>query len=432
MPRNPFTYGNPISEPARFFGRDREIEQIITRLRNKEFESSSLVGDRRIGKTSLLNFINHAEVRHRYGLDDSTCIFVYVDLQLLGATATPTQLWHHLLRELEKSCRDLDAKSVIQSIYTTDPLDMFTVNEAFEAVEESGRRVVFLLDEFDQVTANPLFGPDFFLGLRSLSIHHKLALITASRNELIELCHSQDIRSSPFFNIFANINLSLFPVPDARRLMSETVVSTNAEFTPSDQEFLIELAGPHPFFLQMACHFLFDAYSVNEDDRRSFVSKSFAAEAAAHLSDCWRHCDDHERIVLTASSLLESQGQVGRRKFRMDDLRAAFSRSEHVVKRLEKRGLLVSVDDGHALFCSALGAWIIAELKAALEEEHSYGAWLKSNEPLVRRISGRARRELADLLPKVAVKYRDLIISWLSDPEHVASAVILLKRTLVG
>jgi hypothetical protein len=52
---NPFTYGNPISDPHRFFGRAREVEQIFGRLRNEEFESSSLVGDRRIGKTSLLN-----------------------------------------------------------------------------------------------------------------------------------------------------------------------------------------------------------------------------------------------------------------------------------------------------------------------------------------------------------------------------------------
>ena len=54
MASNPFTYGNPISEPARFFGREREVGQVFSRLRNDEFESSSLVGDRRIGKTSLL------------------------------------------------------------------------------------------------------------------------------------------------------------------------------------------------------------------------------------------------------------------------------------------------------------------------------------------------------------------------------------------
>src|SRR5260370_41708320 len=50
---NPFTYGNPISDPKRFFGRRKEIDQVFSRLRNAEFESSSIVGERRIGKTSL-------------------------------------------------------------------------------------------------------------------------------------------------------------------------------------------------------------------------------------------------------------------------------------------------------------------------------------------------------------------------------------------
>ena len=48
---NPYTCGNPISDPKRFVGRKREIEQVFSRLRNPEFESSSIVGERRSGKT---------------------------------------------------------------------------------------------------------------------------------------------------------------------------------------------------------------------------------------------------------------------------------------------------------------------------------------------------------------------------------------------
>jgi eukaryotic-like serine/threonine-protein kinase len=65
---NPFTYGNPISDSRRFYGRAREVEQIFGRLRNEEFESSSLVGERRIGKTSLLNYLADPIVRAKYGV----------------------------------------------------------------------------------------------------------------------------------------------------------------------------------------------------------------------------------------------------------------------------------------------------------------------------------------------------------------------------
>jgi hypothetical protein len=39
------------------------VEQIFGRLRNEEFESSSVVGDRRIGKTSLLNYLADPSIR---------------------------------------------------------------------------------------------------------------------------------------------------------------------------------------------------------------------------------------------------------------------------------------------------------------------------------------------------------------------------------
>ena len=90
---NPFTYGNPISDPAHFIGRERQIEQVFSRLRNRAFESSSLVGERRIGKTSLLKSIAHPNTRIDYGLDPNKYMFVYVDLQLIDEDATPQKFW---------------------------------------------------------------------------------------------------------------------------------------------------------------------------------------------------------------------------------------------------------------------------------------------------------------------------------------------------
>ena len=110
MASNPFTYGNPISEPARFFGREREVEQVFSRLRNDEFESSSIVGDRRIGKTSLLNYISHPEVRRKYGLEGPEYAFVYADLEMVDGATTPTRLWQRLLRHLERHCQDAAVK----------------------------------------------------------------------------------------------------------------------------------------------------------------------------------------------------------------------------------------------------------------------------------------------------------------------------------
>jgi NAD(P)-dependent dehydrogenase (short-subunit alcohol dehydrogenase family) len=47
---NPFTFGNPIRDPNRFYGREDEVRQIASRLLSSGHESTSIVGERRIGK----------------------------------------------------------------------------------------------------------------------------------------------------------------------------------------------------------------------------------------------------------------------------------------------------------------------------------------------------------------------------------------------
>ena len=97
---NPFTYGNPITDPSRFFGRRRELELIFGRLQNPEFESSSIVGERRLGKTSLLYFASHPEVIRRFGLDPEVYLFIYLDLGIVGPDSTPTRLYKRMLRRI--------------------------------------------------------------------------------------------------------------------------------------------------------------------------------------------------------------------------------------------------------------------------------------------------------------------------------------------
>ncbi len=434
MAVNPFTYGDPISDPARFFGRSREVDQVFSRLCNAEFESSSLVGDRRIGKTSILNFIAHPSVRHRYNLGGPDYIFVYVDLQMVDGATTPTRLWQRLLKQLERQCQDETTKEIVRSSAKAEPLDAFALDELFEEIDHRNQHVVLLLDEFEQVTANKNFGPEFFYALRSLAIHHKLALVTSSRRELIDLCHSETVRSSPFFNIFANISVSLLAPEDVQRLISDSLSGSDVVFSADEVNLLLDMAGPHPYFLQAACSFMFDAHSrkLPPDATKEFVQKAFRAEAASHLSDYWHNSDDNEKTALTAIALLERKGKGGGRSFNIHDLEEVCSRSEQTIARLEKRGLVVSRESRHALFSSSLGEWIVQELRAGLKEQQTYDAWLNANRAVMDKISGGAQHELGEILPKIGAKYRDFVISWVSDPTHLLAVARLIRSALTG
>jgi AAA+ ATPase superfamily predicted ATPase len=432
MAANPFTYGNPISNPARFFGRERDIEQVFSRLRNAEFESSSLVGERRVGKTSLLNAIAHPDVRSKHGLDPNQYIFVYVDLEMIDKDATPQKLWQRMLRQMARTCQDIGVKQAIEEIRKEDVIDTFALADLFDSIDEKNQHVVFLLDEFENVTANQNFGADFFYGLRSLAIHHNLALVTSSRQELIELCHSDAIRSSPFFNIFANINVSLLHADEARQLITRLLESTGITFSEEEVNLICRLAGYHPYFLQAACYFLFEAYTKNlsSDERFNYVQKEFRKEADPHLADYWYNSDDHEKIVLTVLALLERRGKANGRSFGVKQLQDYYARSDQTLSHLEKRSLIVAQPDGYTLFNWQWGEWITHEITDVPSDAQSYEEWLKSNQSTLEKLSSKAKNEISEILPKISSKYRDLVVGWASDPKNWVAIVGLLKGVL--
>jgi transcriptional regulator with XRE-family HTH domain len=428
---NPFTYGNPISDPRRFFGRAREVEQIFGRLRNEEFESSSVVGDRRIGKTSLLNYLADPGVRAAHGLGPGSYNFVYVDLQMVDKAMGPEQLWRRLLVLMRQQCADDGITGVLADLERRERLDTFDLDELFQEVDDRGQHVVFLLDEFEHVTGNVNFGPDFYYGFRSLMIHHKVALVTSSRLELIELCHSETVKSSPFFNIFANINLRMFSDADCQLMISRSLSGTTVQFSERDIEQVLDLAGLHPYFLQAACCMLYESHEtgLEEAARKAFLAEHFRAEAAPHFVDYWDNSGDYEKIILTAAALLERTAKP-LRDFSLKDLNGVFSRAEPSVERLEKRGLLMSRDGRYRLVSSVLGPWVLSQFTAELGVEQSYHEWLAENSGFVERITGEQGGLLREILPKIGARYRQLIITWAGEPQSLSALSSLLTSVL--
>ena len=154
---NPFSYGNPLSDPRRFIGRRSEIEQIYSRLRNPEFESSSLIGERRMGKTSILNIISRPEVAQSNGLDTATYVFVYMDLQMLEPDTTPTRLYQFLLRRTGNKVEDPELKGMLREISQLDSIDNYDLSDLFDVFDEKELHLVLLLDEFENIAANGNF-----------------------------------------------------------------------------------------------------------------------------------------------------------------------------------------------------------------------------------------------------------------------------------
>lgn len=405
---NPFTFGNPIKDPARFYGRREDLRQIVNRLRSSAHESTSIVGERRIGKTSLLKYLDTPEVAAQLGLPPAEYCMVYIDFQGL-TDITPERFWQRVLRKMERSICLPELLPEIQALREMDAFDLFDLEDLFESIAGSGLTTVLMLDEFEYVTQNPNFGSDFFGGLRALAIHQNLPLLTATRRELVDLCHSEELKGSPFFNIFANIVLRPFSRAEVLEMLDGYMAETPIKFSAREKELVLGLGGGYPFFTQMAGNYLVEAKQkgLEGDTLLQDVYVNFDAQADSHFSYMWSHSSESEKITLL-TVLAFNQKKVSKTTIpTVENLAKTHSRAHLDVPELVKRGLLLEnrAEGTYMVLSPSLERWIAREITAAPGEEEKQSdvqAWLRSG--------GRDELEpVSGFLPKFKKKYWPLV-----------------------
>lgn len=399
---NPFTFGNPIKDPARFYGRTADIRQIVNRLLSSAHESTSIIGERRIGKTSLLSYLAHPEVSARLGLTSDKFCLVYVDFQGL-TDITPQRFWQRVLKKMERSICDQSLIPSIQKLSAQSDFDLFDLEDLFESSMDKGHTTVLLMDEFEYVTQNPNFKGDFFGGLRALAIHHGVALVPATRRELVDLCHSDEIKGSPFFNIFANVVLRPFSRPEVDELLDGYTKEDEYGLSSQEKDFIWGLGGGYPIFVQMAGHYLLEgrAQGLSGEALTKYTVTSFDQQADAHYTYLWSHCSESEKITLLILLTLGMQKPSKKTVPTLENLTRLRARAPQDLVTLGKRGMVVERDDIYSLFSPSLERWIRQEIVAAPGEEEtqiSAEEWLKSGKR-------DDLKETKGVLPKFKKKY---------------------------
>lgn len=410
MSENPFTFGNPIHTPSRFYGRQVEIRQVLNRLLSSVHESTSIVGERRIGKTSLLKYLANPEVAPGLGLTPDRYCLIYIDFQGL-TDITPGRFWQRVLGMMARSICDPSLIPEIDDLRRRENFDLFDLEDLCEGIAGKGLTIVLLLDEFEYVTQNPNFRADFFGGLRALAIHHDLPLVTSTRRELIDLCHSDEIKGSPFFNIFANVMLRPFGQDEVLALIHGYTAATRHEFTDADAAFVSSLSGRHPFFVQMAGYYLFEAKQrgLQRAAMIESVVSNFDAQADPHFNYLWKHCSESERITLLATVLLCQQKSAEDKLPTLANLARYYSRAHLDVPALLERGILLEDAElgTYRLFSPSLRRWISMEISAIPGEEEppaSVDAWINSG------IKGTEKLQpITGLLPRFKKQYWPLV-----------------------
>ncbi len=234
---NPFIAGTMNMNPAEFFGRKAEIHHVVNRL--KKLQSTSVVGKRRIGKSSLL-----------YHFYQTGCIrlgekyrFVYVDLQEAKNHINVQQLFTNILEELK--IKFTPQESI--------PQNLIEFSNSIEHVKQDGTNLVLLFDEFEELIQHrDAFPEDFFDQMRATLYKGAMAMVTSSKMSLREICLTGKL-SSPFYNIFSRLDLNEFTEEEA----SEFIIAEREiePFSYDELEFIASYPHwRHPLVLQIICY----------------------------------------------------------------------------------------------------------------------------------------------------------------------------------
>jgi serine/threonine protein kinase len=325
--RNPYLNRVMIQNPNEFYGRSREIKRIYSRLDAPRPQSISIVGERRIGKSSLLNYIYQRQNRRQQMDSHHNAIFVYMDFQQ-GADLNVEKFIDILLGMFK-----YEKHRMVTEVSSERSFDVLRAE--IEELNSQDKRVIILMDEFESITTNPGFDMQFFSFLRFLANNYKVAYVTSSYHDLQQMCHDEDIADSPFFNIFSTLSLRTFSRDEAVELICGPSQSEGIPLEPHIDNIL-GLSGYFPFFIQIACSAVFEYLAENEDGEPDWtrISEVFREEATQHYQYIWDRMDENFQNNLSRIAA----GKKVDKKFR------------HVNDDLVQRGYLVESNGRMELF----------------------------------------------------------------------------------
>ena len=357
--QNPYIAGNPVGNTQAFVGREDVVHEVERVLRSPGQNAITLFGQRRIGKTSVLQFLT-ASLPQKGAYQT-----VFYDLQdkaawpLSRAVEDLARTIAHKLglpaSELGEAAEDTFARDWLPGVLAMLP---------------AGAALVLLFDEFDTL-ADPQAGQAaqaFFPYLRRL-----LALPTDRLKFVLVLGRNINDLNTIALSLFKGMpdkRVSLLTRPNAEQVMrlSERLGSLN--WSAEAVERVWALAHGHPFLTQAMC------WQVWERAHEEAQPGELPCATAAHVDDVvddtllasrntlewlWNGLGAAERVVISALAQAGS-GPVSEARLedvlRESGVRIIIRELRDAPQLLQEWDLIEPVDGGYAFRVELLRQWV--------------------------------------------------------------------------
>lgn len=295
-----YIIGHPIKHPADFYGRHEQIGRFFEVIGGRQAQSVSVLGLRRAGKTSFLQYIAHPEIMARYLPNPEAYTLVYLDM---SSCKTPSDFYYRLLQRLKVSL----GKAKTDFLWKESPLGQTNLYDIESYLcQFPQKRVVLLLDEFDHLRTEA-FTHDFLTELRAMTgvLEYELACVTASYWDLYTLGTRLGLPpTSPFYNIFypTPIFVAELEAVETMALIQMPAAKGDIMFSNAELEEIQEMAGSLPFFVQATAAKWCQQKRANHPVQPARIRQQLAADLAPYFDQWWHSFNEAERAVLLAAA----------------------------------------------------------------------------------------------------------------------------------
>lgn len=287
--RNPYVTGTslPGNSPV-FFGRAQALHEILATLRRSDKPGCvSLLGERRIGKSSLLNQVWEGLAK------EPGLVSIHATAQNWNQSSQ-AHFYGRLQRVVNNAIGQAAQEEVSDYPGFRDFIDTLS--------QQHGYRFVLILDEFEVMTGNPSFDADFFSNMRALGERpeYRFGYLVSSRRPLKELCRDHKIEASSFWNIFGQrCVLGLLSEHEAQDLVVEPMrrslpPASQPDLKPLWKNNIAPLTGCHPALIQIVASTHWNAL----EGAYSLDPMSVVMNVRDHLEDLWYRRGKEELSVL--------------------------------------------------------------------------------------------------------------------------------------
>jgi hypothetical protein len=240
MIKMPFNVGKPV-KGKNFYNRDSDIKKAIEYIKGNQ--CFSVTGERRIGKSSLLNHLLSEHIMKNYDLNPNDYIPIYINIsKIQGSEIDFLNTIIHRLKDHVSIEIDPDENLIEKE-------EMRKLFEKYVDHFSSLKKVIILaLDEFEMALQS--YDNNFQYWLRAILQEKERIIAIIATHEFLR----HDIISqyaSPLYNIFVNLQLGLFSEEESRIMIIDLFNKGMIELEEVEISQLYQLSGGNPYFIQL-------------------------------------------------------------------------------------------------------------------------------------------------------------------------------------